>query len=48
MTKEDTIQILDLIEDVLSRCTNDLYIPHPSGEGDYNSYIASQENTGNV
>jgi hypothetical protein len=39
MTKEDTIQILDLIEDVLSRCSSDLCIPDPSGEGDYHSYI---------
>jgi hypothetical protein len=31
MTKEDTIEILDLIEDVLSRCTNELYTENSHG-----------------
>lgn len=39
MTKEDTIQILDLIEDVLSRCMSDFYTPNSDGEGYSTSYI---------
>jgi len=39
MTKEDTIEILDLIENILKRCTSDLCIPDSSGEHDYHSYI---------
>jgi hypothetical protein len=39
MTKEDTIQILDLIEDVLSRCSSDLNTPNSDGEGYSTSYV---------
>jgi hypothetical protein len=39
MTKEDTIQILDLIEDVLSRCTSEIYTPNSDGAGYSTSYV---------
>ena len=39
MTKEEKIEILNLIENILTGCSETLYIPSSDGEGSYRSYV---------
>jgi hypothetical protein len=39
MKKEEKLEVLDFIEDVLTRCQETMYIPHPDGGGEYKTYV---------
>jgi hypothetical protein len=44
MTKDDKFEILDMIEDILTRCEETVYVPRSDGDGgEYKSYVDPEQ-----